>query len=222
LQDEGVSRRKVANICRVLSSYYPETRLSNKKNPLLEAIFILLSSQTDEGKYIHTWRNFRAKYPRIEDAERASKKDIYKQIQGGGLGAWKAARIHKLLKTVKEKYGNLSLSSLKKLDNKGLEKELISLDGIGIKSARCIMMYSFNRHVFPIDTHALRIIKRIGFRVPNYSKRSRKFADFVQEQVPNKYRTALHIKLVQHGRKICKTKPHCGICPIIRSCERRF
>lgn len=216
----GLSAREITNICKEISRYYPETRLSNKKNPLLEAVFILLSSQTDEYKYLQTWKRFRNKFPKIQDAESANKEKIFKSIRGGGLGSWKAEMIHNLLKKVKNKYGRLSLSHLKCLDDKSLEKELLTLDGIGIKSARCIMMYSFDRAVFPIDTHTLRIIKRLGFRIPDYSKRSKMFADNIQNQVPDKYRTRFHINLVQHGRKICKTKPNCEICPIDRYCKK--
>lgn len=219
---DGLTSRQVGHICRALIAYYPETRLSNKRNPLLEAIFILLSSQTNEENYFHTWKRFRAAYPKIEYAGRATKKEIYLQIRIGGLGAWKAARIKALLATLKARFGKYSLNSLSELDDEPLERELLMLDGIGIKSARCIMMYSFNRNVFPIDTHALRILRRIGFIIPPYSKRSRQFADHIQSQIPAKYRIPFHIKLVQHGRRICKTKPLCQECPIAKYCARHI
>lgn len=80
------------------------------------------------------------------------------------------------------------------------------------------MMYSFKREVFPVDTHVLRIVKRVGFRTGDGSIRSARFANIIQEQVPRRYRCRLHVNLVQHGRKICKGKPNCRICPIGNLC----
>lgn len=209
-------------ICEVLSEHYPKTELENKRIAILEAIFILLSSQTNENKYFQTWRSFRKNFPRLEDVLCSSPEAIFRAIKDGGLGEWKAKRIWNLLNQVKKKYGRLSLSSLKVLDDYELEKELLKLDGIGIKSARCIMMYSFNRDVFPVDTHVLRITRRLGFVIPRYHYRSKKFADAIQDQVPVGYRHRFHVNLVQHGRAICKTRPHCSVCPINYLCQYRI
>ncbi len=210
--------KEIIKICKILSAYYPNTRLHNKKNPLLEAIFILLSSQTTETNYLNTWSSFRHRFKTLEDAENASVSSIFSSIKNGGLGKWKAKRIKKLLKQVRTKYNKLSLSSLKKLDNDSLERELSLLDGIGIKSAKCIMMYSFDREVFPIDTHALRIIKRMGFVIPKNNIKSISFAKYIEKQIPSRLRFRFHVNLIQHGRQICKSKPLCYKCPVINYC----
>lgn len=205
-------------ICNILSRYYPISNLANLKNPLWEAIFILLSSQTDEFKYLQTWHHFRHRFPSFRQLSSATKRDIYSAIKHGGLGKWKTERIYNLIRQVQQKYSKLSLAFLKTKDDRALENELMSLDGLGIKSARCIMMYSFGRDVFPVDTHVLRIVKRLGFKMPPYTARSLKFADAIQNQVPAKFRYRLHVNIVQHGRGMCKAKPNCFICPLSRVC----
>lgn len=56
----------------------------------------------------------------------------------------------------------MSLSPLKKMTDSQIEKYLASLPGIGIKTAKCVMMYSFDRLVLPVDTHVWRIATRLG------------------------------------------------------------
>jgi endonuclease III len=167
---------------------------------------------------LRTWSLFRLAFPSFGRLYKASKQEIFETIKEGGLGKWKAERIYKLLRQVEERFGKFSLASLARLEDNQLEKELLKLDGIGIKSARCVMMYSFKREVFPVDTHVLRIVKRLGFRTGKGSIRSVTFANIIQEQVSRRYRYRLHVNLVQHGRKICKRKPNCGICPISDLC----
>jgi len=212
------SKIEIIKICKVLSKSYSITRLKNKKNPLLEAIFIILSSQTTETNYLNTWKSFRNKFKTINEVDNASINSIYLSIKRGGLGKWKAKRIKTLLNQVKNKYNKLSLSSLSNLDNDKLEKELLLFDGIGIKSAKCIMMYSFDRQVFPIDTHALRIITRIGFKIPKINQKSKMFAKIIENQIPPELRFRFHVNLIQHGRLVCKTTPLCNKCNVVKYC----
>lgn len=209
---------QIVEICKILSSSYPVTNLSNREDPLEEAIFILLTSQTDENKYLKTWEKFHNRFPTMENAYKARKLEVYRSIKDGGLGKWKAQRIKNILKYVKKEFGKLSLNSLKDMGDQELENELLKLDGISLKSARCIMMYSFGREVFPVDTHVLRIAKKFGFKIPDYSIKSKKFADAIQEQVPAEFRYRFHVNLVQHGRTICKKNPKCIICPVNHLC----
>lgn len=215
-----ISKQKVIQIAHRLDDAYPRTELHNLQDPLEEAIFILLSSQTNEAKYVSTWYAFSKAFPTPESALSASEEEIYKVICAGGLGRWKARRIKNLLTQVFERYGEISLNKLASLSDFALEKELIKLDGLGIKGARCIMMYSFGRQVLPVDVHVARVVKRLGFIIPHAGNRSREFADGIQEQVPPELRHRLHINLIQHGRTICRPQhPKCKMCIINDICN---
>lgn len=202
-----------------LSCNYPDTNLFNRTDPLEEAIFIILTSQTDERKYLQTWESFQLSFPTMQTAAQATLHQISLAIKKGGLGQWKSKCIKNLLQQAVERYGSYSLDSLSHLDDSPLEKELLRLDGIGIKGARCIMMYSFNRDVFPIDTHCSRILKRIGLPFPAASPRSKLYADTIQKQIPNPLRRRLHINLIQHGRAACKPKPIYYNCCLSNLCK---
>ena len=60
------------------------------------------------------------------------------------------------------KFGELSLKKLEEFNNDDALKFLESLPGISVKNARCILMYSLDRKVFPVDTHVWRICRRLG------------------------------------------------------------
>jgi endonuclease III len=91
------------------------------------------------------------------------------------------------------------------------------LPGIGKKTARCILMYSLNRQVFPLDTHCARILKRLGFHVPNGSLR--KCEDEIQHLIPAVIRYSLHVTMIDLGRRICTNRnPKCHICPLQPIC----
>lgn len=220
MSSRRLSPQKIAQISQRLDTCYPRTELHNREDPLEEAIFIILSSQTDEGKYVETWRAFSNTFPTLESAYLAEHQDVYEAIRRGGLGAWKATRIKNLLRQVLARYDELSLDSLSVLEDTELERELVGFDGISIKSARCIMMYSFGRQVFPVDVHVARIVNRLGFRIPRAGIRTRKYADSIQEQVLPSFRHRLHVNLLQHGRAVCRPRnPRCAACEVRGACR---
>ena len=211
---------RIREIARLLSIAYPSTTLGNRVDPLEEAVFIILTTQTNERNYFPTWESFTAAFPKMHMLAHATEEDIYRAIRTGGLGRWKAKRIYNLLHTVLDNYHELSLSSLTPFDNLNLEKRLLELDGIGIKTARCIMMYSFKRKVFPIDTHCARILSRIGIPKVSMSPRSKSYANYIQNRIPADLRLKLHINLIQHGRSVCTPHPKCDQCVISHLCSR--
>jgi endonuclease III len=214
-----ISKGNLIKIAKILDEKYPFTTLHNRTDPLEECIFILLTSQTDEDKYLETWNSFISSFPSMDIAANATEEDIFNSIKSGGLGKWKAKRIKKLLKQVKEVNGEYSLASWENLNNSQLEKNLLKLDGIGIKSARCVMMYSFNRNVFPVDTHVKTVLTRIGFNIPKESERSKKFADRIQNNIPPNIQYRFHVNLIQLGRSFCKKRsPRCEECIINQIC----
>src|SRR5690606_32237692 len=117
----------------------------------------------------------------------------------------------------KAAFGGVTLEPLKSLTDEDAETFLRSLPGVGPKAARCVLMYSLGRDVFPVDSHCRRVLARLGF-VPK--KVDRKAAnDFLQALVPREIRYNLHVNLVHHGRAVClPSLPNCGHCPLADLC----
>lgn len=212
------NRVKNLEICNeILISKYGLPFHGNKKNPLDEVIYIILSSQTDEDKYQFVFDNLKRLYPSWKDVTPSDEEVLKRAIKPAGLSNVKAKYVIEILQKLDADFGKRSLSFLKKLPDDEAEKYLTSLSGIGIKSARCVLMYSLGRQAFPVDTHNFRVLNRLG--AINLPQPIRRWHNKIQEIIPEHLRFSLHVTLVSHGREICKAgRPLCESCPLIHIC----
>ena len=207
----------------VLKKRYNDFPHYNLKNPLDELLFILCSVMTPEGNYRKIFRKLKEKYPTFDSLNEARVKDMASIIKKGGLSNQKAVAIKKILEAIRLKFGRLTLSPLKKLDDNNVETFLTSLPRVGVKVARCVMMYSLDRQVFPVDTHIWRITRRLGWVRPTNKEKSCRKKDMnrLQEKIPPELRFSLHVNMISLGREICLANgPKCDVCPVERYCKK--
>lgn len=216
--------KRLAQIDAVLQTSYgaPEADLDNKPDPLDEAIYIILSFQTDLARFTSTWSRLRATYPSWEALERAGSREIAETLRDGGLHKQKTRTIRRLLAEVRKVAGGaLSLDLLRSLSDEDAEKLLTHLPGLSWKAARCVLLYSLRRDVLPIDSNTFRILKRTGVLSRRAVYRRRSLHDAVQEAVPAHRRRALHVNLVVHGQRTCLPRqPQCGCCRLVTDCPK--
>ncbi len=94
---------------------------------------------------------------------------------------------------------------------------LRTIPGVGPKTASCVLMFDMDLPVMPVDTHVLRVSKRLGLLRANVNadKAHEIFADIA----PSEWVYALHVNLIRHGRKICHAqRPECDKCPLYKEC----
>lgn len=212
------SKRAVKIVCKLLLSQYPLSSLGNKRNPLDEFIYILLSQRTHHQGYEAAYRAFKKRYPTWLSAHAANSTQIGHIIRPGGLANQKATRIKQAFRFIQSALGELSLRSLRYWPRDKVEHFLIQLPGIGLKSARCIMMYSLGYQVLPVDTHVARIAMRLGWLSGHNMTQVHQHLERV---VPPRLRFLFHVCCVQHGRAIC-TGPHakCQECLLEMYCPK--
>lgn len=199
----------------------PLRALNNKRNPLDEAVYIILSLQTDIPRLRQTWRSLKRSFPTWGQAQEASIDALSGAIRTGGLHNQKARALKSLLAEVMARFGKLSLDSLRASSTEEAERELTRLPGLSWKAARCVL-YSLDRDVFPVDTNTFRIMKRAGILSQGTIYRRRALQDALQDAVPPNRRKALHVNLMLHGRRICTPlRPRCTDCPMSHLCPRR-
>ena len=200
----------------------PEALLGNQLNVLDEVIYIILSFQTNLLRFQETWRSLRSAFPRWEDANRATADEIAGVLRAGGLHRQKAKAIKRLLAAVDDEFGELSLDALRELTDVGAERVLTRLPGLSWKGARCVLLYSLERDVFPVDGNAFRILLRTGV-LPKFAVyRRRRLHEGLQAAVPAGRRRAFHVNLVVHGQRVCRPMaPKCGTCAALDYCPRR-
>lgn len=212
----------VATIARMLSRRYGDADHFNRSNPLEELLFIVCSIQTNEELYRETFSSLRRAFPTFESLASASETEIAKVIRNGGLANQKARKIKRILCQIVEHFGRPSLAPLNAMDEVDCELFLVSLTGVGKKTARCVMMYSLGKQVFPVDVHCWRICRRIGWVRPTRPDNScsPKDMDRLQAKIPPELRYSLHVNMVSLGRAICTAKsPECHTCPIKQHCR---
>jgi endonuclease III len=213
----------VDRISRKLSAVYGDWDHFNRANPLEELLFIICSTQTNEGLYSSTFAALRRRYPRFTALLSAPAEEIGITIAHGGLSNQKAKLITLILKRLAECFGRPTLAPLCGMADEECQQFLISLPGVGKKTARCVMMYSLGRQVFPVDSNCWRICRRIGWVRPTRPdcSCSPRDMDRVQAGIPPQLRFRLHVNMVSLGRQICTPRdPRCQECPIRLDCRR--
>ncbi len=211
---------KIEEVALVLREEYWDFAHHNKKNPLDELFFILCSVKRNEKVYAEAFKSLKRNFPRYEQLATASTNKISRAVSWGGLQNQKATAAKEIVRRLIEHFGRPTLSPLKKMSDADCEKFLTSLPGVGKKVARCVMLYSFDRQVFPVDAHCWRIAKRLNWAAINDNPTAQDM-DFLQEQIPPELRFSLHVNMVSHGRKVCVARsPKCSECVIISFCRQ--
>jgi endonuclease-3 len=215
------ARDRLAVIDKIIAAEYgtPESVLGNQIDPLDEAIYIILSFQTDLPRAQQTWSRLKLKYNNWEALERAPIRELEKILQYGGLHRQKARTLKALLKSIRQQWGSLSLDFLHALSDSEAERVLTKLPGLSWKAARCVLLYSLRRSAFPVDGNTFRILKRTGVLYSSAIYRRRSLHDGLQAAVSPARRRALHVNLVIHGQRTCLPQsPHCSRCPVRPAC----
>ncbi|MGE5572999.1 MAG: endonuclease III domain-containing protein [Bacteroidota bacterium] len=183
-------------------------------------LYILLSTRTRGVTFSIVYDELRMAFPENELLAKASEAELATVLRRGGLANRKASQLRRILDGILEAGHGADLWWLDSLGDEDAEAFLTSLPGVGIKIARCIMMYSLHRKVFPVDTHVRRISYRLGWIASPH--KSRKSADLLQAMVPPDFRFSLHVNMVCHGRQVCRgSRPACSACVLEHLCPKQ-
>ncbi len=153
----------VFEIAKELKNQYHDFSHHNRKNPLDELFFILCSVKRSEKVYLEAFKSLKRNFPSYELLAASPVDTISRVVSWGGLQNQKAAAAKEIIVRLIENFGRPTLAPLKKMSDEECESFLIGLPGVGKKIARCVMLYSLNRQVFPVDIHCLRISNRLGW-----------------------------------------------------------
>ena len=137
-------------------------------------------------------------------------------IRVSGLHYAKARTIVQLLRS-------LSREELEYEEPESLRVKLLSVSGIGYKTADVFLLMYRKHPVFPMDTHIRRVLHRYGAvdRRESYEKARKR----VEEELPREadYLLRAHLSLIQHGRSTCKArKPLCSTCIVASECPKKL
>ena len=129
---------------------------------------------------------------------------LQEAIKCGGLSQVKSKVILNILEQVKEKYGDYTLDHLHKASTEDAMSELISFDGVGPKTASCVLLFCLGKADFAVDTHVWRITKLLGW-TPKTASREQTY-HHLNRRIPDDDKYGLHILLVTHGKRCSECK----------------
>ena len=192
---------------------------ARRRAPLDSLIATVLSQNTTDSNSGRAFAQLKERFPNWEEVAEAPPAQIAAAIRSGGLADIKARRIKRLLRRIEEDRGALDLGFLRRLPLDQAREYLTGLPGVGPKTAACVLLFSLRRPVFPVDTHVLRVSKRLGLIPPTTTME--RAHDIYREMLAPDQMLGLHLGLVQHGRETCKARrPQCGRCVLSELCPR--
>jgi endonuclease-3 len=202
------TRKSARAIYRVLTKTYPDIHCElDFKNPLELIVAVVLSAQCTDKRVNQLTPALFKKYKTAADYAKAPLPEIEEFIYSAGFHHAKARHLKGLGSRVVEEFDGKVPATL---------EELITLPGVGRKTANVVLGHAFNIPGITVDTHFGRLSRRFEWTT---SEDPVKVEHEVGELIPQKEWTNLSQRMIWHGRRICHSrKPACGACPVAKIC----
>jgi endonuclease III len=210
--------QRLDRVADVLVERHGLPKLGNYRDPVREIFYILLSARTTDAQYRATFARLMDAFPTLEALAVADVRSIRRCILAGGLATKRALQIRRAAKALIVRLGTNPGRTLKSMPSEDCFRAIVELPGMGPKSAFCVMMYSLDRDVFPVDVNVQRIAERMG--AIRRDRTHPQAQQLLARIVPDGRARELHIAMVVHGRTIClPVRPRCDECPIRSHCR---
>jgi endonuclease-3 len=203
-ETQNMAKALYRGLCKTYPEIYCEL---NFINPLQLVIATVLSAQcTDKRVNLVTARLFK-KYKNVQAYAKAPIEDLEEIIYPTGFYHAKARHIRGLAERVITDFGGEVPSTL---------EELITLPGVGRKTANVVLGHAFDTPGITVDTHFGRLSRRFGW---TQSLDPVKVEHEVGKLIPQAEWTNLSQRMIWHGRRVCHSrKPACGACTLAKIC----
>jgi len=200
--------RRARKIDRVLAETYPDAHCElDFQNPFQLLIATVLSAQTTDVRVNMTTPALFAKYPTPEDLAAANPEDVEQILKSLGFFRAKTKSVMGLSVALRDEFGGQVPPSMDKL---------VTLPGVGRKTANVVLGNAFGVPGITVDTHFGRLVRRFGWTEETDPV---KVEHEVGELIPRKDWTMLSHRLIWHGRRMCHSRrPACGVCPLADLC----
>ena len=216
-QAPGVRRirriHQIQNIYRVLKKTYGTRKWRPGLGPVDQLVATILSQNTTDANSGEAFRRLKKKFPKWEQALQARVTQIAAAIRVGGLANVKAKRIKKILRDIRDREGDISLDGLGAMKPQEAMKHLLAFDGVGVKTAACVCLFSLGMPVLPVDTHVHRVAMRLGLidEGVDHAKAHAALGNLVSARIVYPF----HLLMIEHGRQVCHARrPRCVDCPL--------
>jgi endonuclease III len=195
-------------ITRELKKAYPDATCSlNHRNPFQLLAATILSAQCTDARVNMVTPGLFARYPTPEDLAAADPEELEELIRSTGFFKSKARNLMGMATAVTERFGG---------EVPGAMADLVSLPGVGRKTANVVRSVAMGLPGLPVDTHVLRLSSRLGLTQETDPV---KVELELNPMVPAAERGLFSLRVILHGRRVCPARsPRCGECVLSDFC----
>lgn len=183
-------------------------QIQEEGDPFKILIGTILSARTRDEVTTTVIKALFSRFKNPDELSGANLSDIKKLIQKIGFYNVKAARLKEVSQLIIKKYNGEVPSNL---------NDLLTLPGVGRKTANCVLVYGFKKAAIPVDIHVHRISNRIGIVNTNNPEETE---NVLQKSIDKKYWIRVNETFVTFGQNIClPIKPKCNVCQLTKMCK---
>jgi endonuclease-3 len=208
LESASARKRRVRAILDALAATYPEARTALEfGTPFQLLVAVILSAQCTDKRVNQVTHELFKRFRTPEDVARLEPDELEPLIRSCGLGPSKARKLVATSRLLATQFG---------CEVPGTRDELVTLPGVGRKTANVMLANVFGTAAIAVDTHVFRVAHRLGLSdSPNRDGTERD----LQAAIPRERWSQAHHWLIWHGRQLCRArKPDCPRCPVLDWC----
>ncbi|GAC1515303.1 MAG: endonuclease III [Chloroflexota bacterium] len=203
----GVQLGHIREVIGVLAETYHGRGSVELGDPYRVLVATVISQRTREEQTTSVSERVFARYPDAVALAGAEEGELYGLLEGSQYRETKALRLIAMARILVQRFGGKVPNDV---------DALLSLPGVGRKTANCVLIYAFNVPALCVDTHMHRITNRLGWvhtRTPDQTERA------LETIIPRDLWTGVNRLFLQHGRAICTPGvPQCSACPVRIGC----
>jgi len=200
---------KVMKILQQLELLYPEaTTTLDHRNPFELLVATMLSAQSTDKQVNKITRKLFREYDCAQDFAKLEPYELEELIKGCGLFRNKSKSIVEASRKIVEDFGGHVPQDL---------EGLMSLPGVGRKTANVVLSCGFGKNAIAVDTHVFRVANRLGLAKSSTPTGTEQH---LRSVLPQELWSKAHHWLIYHGRQVCSARvPKCHSCPLKTWCD---
>jgi endonuclease-3 len=217
--DVAALSAKAMEVTRRLTELYGEAAWSSK-DPMSQLVDIILSHRTRDEQTAAAYDNLLRRFGSWEAVRDAPTEEVQEAIANVNWPEVKAPRLQALMRRITEERGELKLDFLRDIPVEEGAAWLGRMEGVGPKTTACVLLFSAQKPILPVDTHVHRVSIRLGLIGKKVSADNAHV--LLQALLPKDARTIydFHKGLLRHGQRVCVyDRPRCEKCVLTDLCE---
>lgn len=205
---------------QLLNELYGEQEIYNRRDAMRELISTMLSHRTNHADEEKAYFTMLERFKTWEGVRDAPVDELTDAISTSRYPYPKAVNIKKVVARILEEQGTANVDFLQNMSTEEAMNWLMSLPGVGLKTATLVLLFNFYKPVLPVDTHVHRVTQRLGIIGSKTSPE--KAHALLLDMLPKDANTLFnfHKHFFWHGQKVCVWgAPRCQNCPLTHICD---